>query len=212
MIARASCRHISEVIAYERVINMSAKKSILYFSATGEANTNQTIQAAKIRAEELGITTIIVASTRGTTGLAAVKAFSGYNVVVVPHVTGFRDPGVQEVSAAMQQQITAEGGQFVIASHTFLGVDRAIQNKFDTVYPAGIIAQTLRMFGAGMKVAVEIVAMATDAGVIPIDKEVIAIAGSHWGADTAVVIHPANSHRLFDMQIKEIIAKPRSLV
>jgi len=40
---------------------------------------------------------------------------------------------------------------------------------------------------------------------------VIAIAGSGRGADTAVVIKPANSHRLFDMVIKEIIAKPCQL-
>jgi hypothetical protein len=190
---------------------MSNTKSILYFSETGEANTDQTLQAAKTRAEELGIRHIVVASTRGHTGVAAVTAFSGYHVVVVPHVTGFREPGVQEVSAELQKQITTGGGRLVIASHAFLGVDRAIQNKFDTVYPTGIIAQTLRMFGAGMKVAVEIVAMAADAGAIPIDTDVIAIAGSHWGADTAVVIQPANSHRLFDLQIKEIIAKPSNL-
>jgi hypothetical protein len=190
---------------------MSLKKSILYFTQTGEANTDQTLQAAKTRAEELGIRDIVVASTRGHTGLATVQAFPGCNVVVVPHVTGFREPGVQEVSGDLQQQITAGGGHLVLASHTFLGVDRAIQNKFDTVYPAGIIAQTLRMFGAGMKVAVEIVAMAADAGAIPSDTDVIAIAGSHWGADTAVVIHPANSHRLFDLQVKEIIAKPNQL-
>jgi hypothetical protein len=204
-------KHISEFSDNGCVITVSTKKSILYFSETGEANTEQTLQEAKTRAEELGIKNIVVASTRGHTGVAAVNTFPGYNVVVVPHVTGFREPGVQEVSADMQQQITASGGRLVIASHAFLGVERAIQSKFDTVYPAGIIAQTLRMFGAGMKVAVEIVAMAADAGAIPIDSDVIAIAGSHSGADTAVVIHPANSHRLFDMQIKEIIVKPGNL-
>jgi hypothetical protein len=126
-------------------------------------------------------------------------------------VTGLRNPGVQEMSAEMQARIRDGGGRIIIASHTFLGVDRAIQSRFDTVYPAGIIAQTLRMFGQGMKVVVEIVAMAADAGAIPIDTAVIAIAGSHRGADTAVVIKPANSHRLFDMEIKEIIVKPRTL-
>ncbi|RLI32936.1 hypothetical protein DRO66_10840, partial [Candidatus Bathyarchaeota archaeon] len=74
-----------------------------------------------------------------------------------------------------------------------------------------IIAQTLRMFGQGMKVVVEIVAMAADAGVIPADKDVVAIAGTGRGADTAVVITPANAHRFFEMAIKEIIVKPNSL-
>jgi hypothetical protein len=93
----------------------------------------------------------------------------------------------------------------------FSGVDRAIQARFDTVYPVGIIAQTLRMFGQGMKVVAEIVAMAADAGAIPADKDVVAISGTGRGADTAVVISPANAHRFFDMVIKEIIVKPSSL-
>jgi hypothetical protein len=76
------------------------------------------------------------------------------------------------------------------------------------MYPVGIIAQTLRLFGQGMKVVVEIAAMAADAGVIPVDKDVLVIAGSGRGADTAVILRAANSHRIFDMVIKEIIAKP----
>ena len=190
---------------------MSIKKSILYYSERGEANTEQTLLEAKTRAEELGIRDIVVASTRGNTAIQAMKAFQGFNVVIVPHVTGLREAGVQEMSETMQQQIQAAGGTVVIATHAFSGVNRAIQAKFDTMFPTGIIAQTLRMFGQGMKVVVEIVAMAADAGVIPVDKDVIAIAGSGRGADTAVVIMPANAHRLFDIVIKEIIAKPSSI-
>ncbi len=59
-----------------------------------------------------------------------------------------------------------------------------------------------------MKVCVEIAAMAADAGMITPDKDVIVIAGSGRGSDTAVVIRPANSHNLFDTVIKEVIAKP----
>ena len=87
---------------------------------------------------------------------------------------------------------------------------RAIRNKFSTAYPAEIIAQTLRIFGEGMKVAVETVIMAADSGLIPTDKDVISIAGTSRGADTAIVLRPANSTRMFDINVKEIIAKPRS--
>jgi hypothetical protein len=188
-----------------------AKKSILYYSNTGEVNTDQTLREAKLRADELDITDIVVASTRGNTAVKALEVFKGYNLVVVPHVTGLRKPGVQEMSDDVQEKVRAAGGKVVIATHVFSGVDRAIQARFDTVYPAGIIAQTLRMFGQGMKVVVEIVAMAADAGVIPADKDVVAIAGTGRGADTAVAIAPANAHRFFDMVIKEIIVKPNSL-
>jgi hypothetical protein len=53
--------------------------------------------------------------------------------------------------------------------------------------------------------------MAADAGLIPTDKDIVAIAGSGRGADTALLISPANASRLFDLEVKEIIAKPRSL-
>jgi len=189
---------------------MSENKSILYFSNPGESNTEETLKAAKERAEQLAIKDIVVASTRGPTGLKAVEVFKGYNIVVVPHVTGMRELGTQEMSEDAMEKIKQAGAKIVVAAHTFSGVNRAIQAKFDTMYPAGIIAQTLRLFGQGMKVVVEITAMAADAGVIPIDGDVIAIAGTGKGADTAVVIKPAYSHNIFDMIIREIIAKPRS--
>ncbi|UCH32262.1 MAG: hypothetical protein JSV05_02450 [Candidatus Bathyarchaeota archaeon] len=184
------------------------KKSILYFSGPGEVNTDETLEEAKIRADELGIKHIVVASTKGKTAIRALEVFKGSSVVVVPHVTGLREPGIQELSNEIQEKIRSSGGKIVIATHAFSGVNRAIQAKSDIMFPVGIVAQTLRLFGQGTKVAVEIVAMATDAGAIPADQDVIAIGGSGRGADTAVVIKPANSHRLFDMVIKEIIAKP----
>jgi hypothetical protein len=115
---------------------------------------------------------------------------------------------MQELTEENRRKIEDAGGKIVIAAHAFSGVNRAIQEKLDTMYPSGIIAQTLRFFGQGMKVVVEIAAMAADAGVIPVDRDIIVVAGSNRGADTAVVIKPANSHRLFDMEVKEIIAKP----
>ena len=189
---------------------MSETKTTLYFPGSGEVDTDETLKVALKRAKELGIRDIVVASTRGNTGLKAVEAFKGFNVVIVPHVTGMREPGTQELGADLAEKIKAGGGKIVVAAHAFSGVNRAIQAKFDTMYPAGILAQTLRMFGQGMKVVVEITAMAADAGAIPVDKDVVAVAGSGRGADTAVVIKPAYSHTLFDMYVREIIAKPRS--
>ncbi len=187
------------------------RKEILYFESKGEVNTDETLKIAKERADELGIRDVVVASTKGGTGVKAVDLFKGYNVVVVPHVTGLREPGQQELTVENMEKIEEGGGKIVIAAHTFSGVNRAIQAKWDTMYPGGIIAQTLRLFGQGMKVVVEIAAMAADAGVVPADKDVLVVAGSGRGADTAVVIKPANSHRLFDMVVKEIIAKPSNI-
>lgn len=191
-------------------IIMPTEKSILYFEKVGEENTEETLKVSKRRADELGIKDIVVASTRGPTGVKASEVFKGYNLVVVTHTTGFREPGKQELSDESHEKIEANGGKVLTTSHAFAGVSRAMRGKFDTVGPAAVVAQTLRMFGQGMKVVVECAYMAADAGLIPIDRDVISIAGSGRGADTAVVLKPSHLHTLFDLYVKEIIAKPTS--
>ncbi len=70
-----------------------------------------------------------------------------------------------------------------------------------------IDASVLRLFYAGVKVTVEVTLMAADAGIIPIDQEVMVIGGSSRGADTAIIIQPANTTNFLDLDIHEIIAK-----
>jgi hypothetical protein len=62
--------------------------------------------------------------------------------------------------------------------------------------------------GQGTKVCVEITLMAADADLIPFEKDVVAIAGTGKGADTALRIKPANATRLFDLEIRKVIAEP----
>ncbi len=186
------------------------KCTTVYFDIPGEDNTEEVLELSKKRADELGIRDIIVASTRGIVGVKASKLFKGYNLVVVPHHTGFREPGKQELTEENRKIIEKNGGKIYTGSHIFGNVERAIRKKFETAYPAEIMAQTLRFFGQGIKVVVEIVAMVADAGLIPADKDVISIAGTGKGTDTAAVIRPANSSRIFDMFVREIIAKPRN--
>ncbi len=59
-----------------------------------------------------------------------------------------------------------------------------------------------------LKVCVEILAMAADAGAIPVNKNVIAVAGTRWGADSAFVIKPAHTTDIWDIRIVEILCKP----
>lgn len=193
---------------------MPLEKSIIYFEEAGEKNTDATLKAAKKRAEDLGIKDIVVASTRGGTGVKAVETLNGYNVVVVTHSTGHREPGKQELLEENREKIKAGGGKILTTNHAFAGVSRAVRRKFETAGPAELVAQTLKMFGQGMKVCLECAIMATDAGLIPIDKDVISIGGTGRGADTAVVLKPAHlsarESNLFDIYVREIIAKPNT--
>ncbi|MEM2885597.1 MAG: pyruvate kinase alpha/beta domain-containing protein, partial [Thermoproteota archaeon] len=152
----------------------------------------------------MGIKDIVIASTRGDAGAKASEIFKGHNLVVVTHHTGFKEPGRQELTDENRRIIERNGGRILTGTHAFMNVERAIRSKFGTAYPAEIMAQTLRLFCEGMKVAVEIVAMAADAGLVPVDREAISIAGTGKGVDTAIVVQPANSSRIFDVIIKEI--------
>jgi uncharacterized protein len=88
-------------------------------------------------------------------------------------------------------------------------VERSIFKKYNGSYPALLIADTLRLFGQGVKVAVEISIMAADAGMLT-GNDIISIGGSGKGADSAIVLKPANQSDLFDMRIREIMCKPRN--
>ncbi|WP_417292116.1 triose-phosphate isomerase [Desulfovibrio porci] len=51
---------------------------------------------------------------------------------------------------------------------------------------------------------------ALDAGLIPHGKEIIVVAGSGRGADTAVIMHPAHANNILETKINEILCKPRN--
>jgi hypothetical protein len=73
------------------------------------------------------------------------------------------------------------------------------------------VRDTLHHFSQRMKVCVEVVLMAADAGLIPMDGEVVAIAGTGEGADTCVVVKPAYPRKFYELEVREVVAKPRSL-
>jgi hypothetical protein len=187
----------------------AVERKTLYFLKEGEANTDALLKFVKAYAENAGVNHIVVASTTGETGAKASEIFKGFNVVVVTHHAGFAEVGVQELTEKNRLKILKNGAQVLTATHALSSVERAIRKEFGTIEPLELIAYTLRRFGQGTKVCVEITLMAADAGLIPIDRDIIAIAGSNGGADTALLIKPANASRFFDLKIKEIIAKPK---
>ena len=189
------------------------ESKIVYFENPGKENTEEVLRIAKQRAEELGIKTVLVASTAGYTALKAIDILEGLRLIAISHSTGFKTPGVQEFTAENQKAFTDKGGILLTATHAFAGLSRAVRRKFDTVAIGDIVANTLRLFGHGMKVVCEITVMAADSGLVSTDEDVIAIAGTGAeeagrGADTAVVLCPVNSDNFFDLKVKEILCKP----
>ena len=182
---------------------------IVYFDKPGLDNTEEVLRIAKKRAMDLGIKTIVVATTIGNTAVRATKVFKGMKVVVVTHSTGFKTPNTQELTEENRQKILANGGLILTTTHLFRGVSGAMLLKFNMHEIGVIIANTLRLLGQGMKVIIEISVMAADAGLVRTDEDIIAIAGSGRGADYAVVLKPVCSNDFFDLKVKEILCKPR---
>lgn len=181
----------------------------VYFTNPGPENTDETLKLVGERARELGIKTIIIASTRGDTALKAVDALKGFRLIMVSHSTGFSEPNTQRFPEDKRKLVESKGATVLTATHAFAGVSRALRNKTNTVSIGDTVAETLRLLGQGMKVVCEIAVMAADAGLVRTDEEVMVVGGSARGADTAVTLNPVNSQQFFDLRVKEILCKPR---
>lgn len=187
------------------------QKPVVYFERPGRDNTAACLDIVKSMVHEGGFKHLVVASTTGETGLL----FSGeirkpsLNIVVVTHSAGFKGPNTSELSEEMRQKIISNGAKVFTGTILTHSIETSLASKFSGMYPSMIIAQALRRFGEGAKVCCEIVMMASDAGLVPEGEEVIAVAGTAYGADTVMVIKSAVSKRFLELRVLEIWAKPR---
>ncbi len=181
-----------------------------YFNRPGPKNTESVMKKVAERiTTSPEINNILVATCSGRTAMEAFNILGdSVHIIAVTHVTGFRRPNFQELPKEMKVALEEKGIDVLTCQHAFGGVGRGIRNKLGTYQVDEIIAYTLRMFGQGTKVAIEIALMAADAGLVRTDEDIIAIGGTGKGADTALLLRPTNSFNIFDLKIKEILCKP----
>lgn len=187
------------------------KKNITYFEKKGPINTSETLRLAYERAVELNIKDIVLSSTHGSTVLQAAEIFKNhqFNIIAVTISEGYKDKG-WTMTKEERTRLINKGIKIFTGTHALSGdVNTAFTQKFGGKSINEIIAQTLYRFSQGMKVCVEIVLMVADAGLISVDTEVISIAGTGDGADTAIVVKPSYPRKFLELKIKEILAKPR---
>ncbi len=180
----------------------------VYFENSGGENTEAVFNIVKQRAKELGIQKILVASTNGDTAVRAMDALTGFKVIVVTHITGFKEPNVQEFTEENRRIVESQGGTILTTAHAFSGLSRAMRVKYNMFVLGEVIADTLRIFGQGTKVACEIALMAVDNDLMRFGEDVICVAGTGHGADTALVLRAVNARNFFDLKVREILCKP----
>jgi hypothetical protein len=182
------------------------EEKIVYFEEPGKVNTEETLKLAMERAKARGIKKIVLASTRGDTALLAAERLTGTGItmVVIPHQYGVpeKQPFSSEIIPLLEQQ-----GHSVHFGTMLFHTDKL----YDMQAPR-VMATLLRTFSQGMKVCVEMTLMAVDGGRVASGEQIVVIAGTGRGADTAVVITAASSWELTNLHIREIICKPLQTV
>jgi hypothetical protein len=161
------------------------QRTIEYFEERGRANTERTLELACQYARQAGIKSVVMASTRGYTAGKALEICSGLNLIAV----GIGRDRFPEDEIARFERVGS-----VIFSR-----------EIESDYPADM-QTAFRRFGQGTKVAVQVVVLATQAGLVDEGETVIGIGGSSRGADTALVIQASWGYP--DVHISEILCKP----
>ena len=199
------------------------KRTTVIFEKPGKEHTEETLRVALEAAKERGIDTVVVSTTTGTTGEKAVEVFKGSRIklVFVTHQSGYRGSGIQLVPAETKKKLEKTGTVVTCTDVLTGGVDVGMgrqrpevsepqQESLPFIVPPVnvLVANTLRLFSQGIKVCTEVAMMAADCGAVQVGKPVVCVAGSHAGADTAMVISPAESNRMRDLKLHEILVKP----
>ena len=154
--------------------------------------------------KENNIKNIVVATTTGG-NLTYLEDEKDLHIV---GVTNAYDQGQNQMREEVRKHFEEAGMDIVTAGHALSGAERCFSTYFGGYGPTEIVANTLRMFSQGVKVCVEVSTMALDAGKIPYQEKIVAIAGSGRGADTVVLLTPSYTKSILDTKVHKIIEMP----
>jgi uncharacterized protein len=168
------------------------KEIIYYYTAPGERNTNNTLKTVREWAQKYNIKRVLVPSKSGQTAQKAHNLFKNTDIQLT--IVG-TDPNI--FSSEILAQLKSNGTRVVF----YKDIPYNYPPDMNTAY---------RRMGEGFKVAVElgIIAAYLEEGDT---SDVISLGGTKKGVDTALVIRPAKSEAFDQLEVREIIAKPRSI-
>ncbi len=169
---------------------MKVEKRVLYLKP-GAESTAHLIGAIAERVGEGGLASVVVASTKGETAIKLAEAVKG--AVGVVSVTEFTYDDETKKSMKKLNVSPVERA------------DLPIQDRRE-------MSEALLLFGTGVKAALEVAAIAAEKGLAK--GNVVAVAGSRGGLDTALVVKPSAPSNFSNpdpekrMSVLEIIAMP----
>jgi len=200
------------------------ERKIIYFSEPGPQNTDAVVEAIRERVKDSDLKYVVVASESGKTALKVARALKdfGVKVVCVSAYAGIRKTEGRtwpDIKGEVKEELDRFSVK-ILNETPWIFRSSAIDYQFlGEVAPSIIMHKVLsRLMGYGFKTAIEITLLAAEAGVIPVDEEVVAVAGTGWlggGADCAIVVRPSVLPDAWFMdvekgiEVREIIAIPR---
>ena len=184
------------------------RREIVYFEEGGPEHTEETIELAYKAAKELGIGKVVVASTTGDSGVKTAERFKGTDVkvIIVGHQFGYPAPGQSRFKLENAERLEALNIEVYLGTDVLTSSIRQRQRLGPS--PLSILTQALIMMK--VKVNIEVVVKAADAGLLMPGERVLSLAGSHQGLDTAIVIEAQDSANILNTRVREIIAIPLS--
>jgi len=166
---------------------------VTYFDKTSDADperiTEENLNLAGRRGDELNIKDFVIASSTGFVAKKALDVLANRALVFVGEAREWFDKG-------FLKELESKNIHVIFSHEVKYRYTSEVQSAF-------------RRLSEGVKVCPEIVMIAADKDLVPTGKEVIAIAGTGSGADTAMVILSAKSKDFKELKIRELISKPR---
>ncbi len=193
--------------------------SINLYDQEGIENTTATLNKAYERARQLGIRQLVVATTTGQTALDCAEMMPELDIIGVTMHAIDREIYVNRYGRKVKakdpeimERARQKGVRFYTGVHPFHGaVSSALRDALGGYSAHDVMAELLKtVFSTGTKVAIECAIMASDGGFLDMAADIIALGGYRGGADTALVLKPAYSYRMFEMRIREVLCYPRS--
>ena len=80
----------------------------MYFDEPGRDNTEQTLKLAYERGVELGLTEVVIASTKGDTAYRALEIFKGFKIISVTYHCGFKEPFEKVMSTEVRKDLESK--------------------------------------------------------------------------------------------------------
>lgn len=205
------------------ILSQHEVKKIIYFETPGPHNTDKVVEVVKERLKEGYVKHVVVASISGRTALKVAENLQDMAVSVVC-VSGGPSWLVQSgieypfVKGEIREKLEKLKVTIVDKTPSTMSgdtIDYGIA-RYGYIPASWVIAETLEAIGGyGLKTAVEATVMATDCAAVPPSTNVISLAGTDKGADTAIVAKSAFSPWFFSsestrrFQVLEIMAMPK---